>query len=194
MSRLKSASRVPTLEGKSVRLRAPVLEDSQWRQALGHNPDITRMFGGFIRAPKSMTRVDAESWVQHLIDDPYAWIIDAEGSGIGEARLHHLNQQDQTASLAIGILDSAKLGRGLGCEAVSLLVEHAFNGLGLHRLSARVLAFNERAIGCYQSCGFFMEDRERESCRIGVQRYDDLVMGLLATDSARRLAADRRAG
>jgi len=46
----------------------------------------------------------------------------------------------------------------------------------------RVLAFNERAIRCDQACGFAVEGRERQSCRIGEERFDDIIMGLLAPE------------
>lgn len=114
--------------------------------------------------------------------DPHAWVIEVSGQGIGEIRLHRVDLHDQSASLAIGILDPARLGRGLGREAITLLARHAFTSMGLNRLSTRVLAFNERAIRCYRACGFVIEGRERESCRIGEDRFDDIIMDLLARE------------
>jgi len=39
-----------------------------------------------------------------------------------------------------------------------------------------------RTIRCYEACGFVIEGRERQSCLIGEERYDDIIMGLLAPD------------
>jgi RimJ/RimL family protein N-acetyltransferase len=60
-----------------------------------------------------------------------------------------------------------------------LAIRHAFEQLGLHRLSIRVLASNTRAVRCYEKCGFKVEGRERESARVSESWEDDLIMGLL---------------
>ena len=51
-------------------------------------------------------------------------------------------------------------------------------------MDLRVLAYNERAIRCYLSCGFVEEGRERESALVDGERYDDLIMGVLAHEYA----------
>ena len=63
-------------------------------------------------------------------------------------------------------------------------MRHAFDDLGLRRVDLRVLAYNERAIRCYLSCGFVEEGRERESALVDGERYDDLIMGVLAHEYA----------
>jgi len=169
----------PILKGLRLSLRPAREEDALWRQRLGYDPEIVRMFGGTVGSTM-MSSEAAEHWAQTLIADRHNWIIDLGEQGIGEIRLHHINAQDQTASLAIGIFDRAQLGRGLGREAISLVAQHGFDTLNLHRLGVRVLAFNARAIRCYRACGFRVEGRERQSCRIGDERHDDIIMGLLA--------------
>ncbi|MNW10242.1 Spermidine N(1)-acetyltransferase [compost metagenome] len=57
---------------------------------------------------------------------------------------------------------------------------HAFGELGLHRVSLRVLAFNERAIASYRKSGFSIEGREREAALIDGAWHDDIMMGILA--------------
>jgi RimJ/RimL family protein N-acetyltransferase len=117
-------------------------------------------------------------WVQA---HPCAWIIEHEHL-IGDIRLDNINDQDRRASLAIGIADPAALGQGLGTEAIGLVAAHAFGPMVLHRLTVRVLAFNERAIRAYQKCGFRVEGRERESACIDGAWHDDVIMGLLASE------------
>lgn len=70
----------------------------------------------------------------------------------------------------------------MGRELIKLVLSHAFGTMGLHRVDLRVLAFNERAIRCYRSCGFVEEGRERESARIGDVWHDDIIMGILAEE------------
>jgi RimJ/RimL family protein N-acetyltransferase len=60
-----------------------------------------------------------------------------------------------------------------------LVLDFAFNTLRLHRVSVRVLAYNERAIRSYQKCGFTIEGRERETVFVDGKWRDDVIMGLL---------------
>jgi RimJ/RimL family protein N-acetyltransferase len=66
-----------------------------------------------------------------------------------------------------------------------LLLGHAFDGLGLHRLSVRVLSHNARAIRAYEKCGFVFEGRERESALIDGAWHDDVIMGLIDREFVR---------
>lgn len=169
---------VPTLQGETVLLRPPRIEDAAARLALGNHPEIVRMYGGGRERARAITPADAERWVQSLLNHPCAWIIDA-GSAIGSIRLDRIDLHDRRASLAIGIDDPTRLGRGLGTEAIRLVLQHAFTDLSLHRIAVRVLAFNQRAIRVYQKCGFRIEGLEREAASIDGAWYDDVIMGLL---------------
>jgi RimJ/RimL family protein N-acetyltransferase len=51
--------------------------------------------------------------------------------------------------------------------------------MALHRVDLRVLEFNTGAIPCYRACGFVEEGRERESCVLEGEWYDDIFMGVL---------------
>ena len=171
----------PILEGRRVTLRPFVDADIAARLALGRDPEIHRLYGGSRKDLRPLTLEDAQGWVRSLRRQPYAWALDHHGL-IGHVRLHGVNTLDRRASLAIGIESPASLGQGLGTEAIRLVIDHAFGEMGLHRLSLRVLALNERAIRAYQKCGFRVEGREREAALIDGVWHDDLIMGLLATD------------
>lgn len=177
-----SSNSLPILSGPNVRLRPPEARDWAARFALGNSPDIHRLFGGDPSQFRPLSEDAARSWVQAQMQERFAWIIEHDQKLIGALRLHSVNYADQRAVLAIGILDETSLGKGLGVEAMHLLAKHAFGPLGLHRLSLRVLDFNTRAIAAYRKVGFVEEGRERESGLIDGTRYDDVLMGLLASD------------
>lgn len=172
----------PTLQGPRVLLRAACADDVAARFALGNTPEIQAMFGADPSQVRAITQDAAEAWVQNQISEPHAWVIEADGKLIGSVRLHSVNHADQRANIAIGILDPDALGKGYGPEAMRLLAHHAFETMGLHRLTCRVLAFNDRAASAYEKVGFVVEGRERESALIGKERHDDLIMGLLPSD------------
>jgi RimJ/RimL family protein N-acetyltransferase len=175
----------PLLRGTAVLLRYPQRQDGAVRLALGRDPGIMRMFGADAADVPPMTAAQAGQWVEDLTAHPYAWVVEHHGQCLGEVRLDGLNPHDARARLAIGLYDPAKLGMGLGREAVRLVLAHAFGPLGLNRVSLRVVAYNTRAIRCYRACGFVEEGREREAALFGGTWHDDIMMGVLAREFAR---------
>jgi RimJ/RimL family protein N-acetyltransferase len=178
-----SSNSLPTLKGKRVTLRRPSEDDFQARLKLGADAEIFRMYGGNLSDLCPMTEDAAKRWVQRLVDQDYAWIIEA-GSLIGQIRLYQVDVRDTRASLSIGIEDASQLGKGLGSEAIALALGYAFNVLGLHRVSVRVVDYNLRAIRAYRKCGFVIEGREREAAFVDGIWHDDLMMGILDREYA----------
>ena len=172
----------PVLTGPRVTLRDVAKGDAAARLALGNTPEIQAMFGADPNQLRPLTEDAAAAWVQSVADDQYAWVIETKGVLLGSIRLHSVNHADKRANIAVGILNTADLGRGLGTEAMRLLARHAFDVLNLHRLTSRVLAFNDRAIAAYKKVGFVQEGRERESALIGQDWHDDVILGLLPAD------------
>jgi hypothetical protein len=91
-----------------------------------------------------MEAAAARRWLRRLLEIEYAWIIET-GTLIGQIRLESVDLRDRRANLLVGIEDSAQLGKGLGTEAIILVLGYAFNILKLHRLSLRVVEYNLRA-------------------------------------------------
>jgi RimJ/RimL family protein N-acetyltransferase len=180
-SGLLAASMV-RLNGRNIELRPASFGDVDARLSLGNPAEIVEMFGIGQDDVKPLTRDGAIRWVQNLIDHPNAWIIAFQGRLIGDIRLDRLNVIDRRALMAIGIYDPQLLGKGLGSEAICLVLHHAFTELRLHRIGIRVLAYNTRAIRAYEKCGFTIEGREREAAFVNGVWHDDMMMGLLETD------------
>ena len=101
---------------------------------------------------------------------------------IGTIGLTSINHQHRTAELGVGIGEHDCWGRGLGTEATRLIVDYAFNVLGLHNVMLRVFSYNERAIRAYQKVGFKEIGRRRESQRIGPRVYDVVLMDCVASE------------
>jgi RimJ/RimL family protein N-acetyltransferase len=184
---------VPDLDGERVSLRRARPEDIEARRKLGNDPDIVRMYGGDSTNARPMTEEEAERWVQRLLDHDHAWIIEA-GALIGEIRLDRVDLWDKRAALAVGIADKTRLGQGLGTEAVRLVLRYAFDVLNLHRISARVLDYNTRAIRAYEKCGFVVEGRERESAHVAGKWHDDVMMGVLHNEFESATQRSKRDG
>ena len=69
---------------------------------------------------------------------------------VGTIALWNINGvKNRDANLGL-TLREASWGKGYGTELMTWLVDHAFRGLGLHRLSLEVFVFNERACAVYK--------------------------------------------
>lgn len=158
----------PAISGRTVLLRTATSDDIEARLALGNDPEIIQMFGLSKTDVKPMSREKATRWVQSIISNPYAWVIEVNGEFAGEIRLDRVDRTDRRASMAIGM-----------CEAIRLLLQYAFADLELHRIGVRVLAYNQRAIRAYEKCGFIIEGREREAAFVDGAWHDDVVMGIV---------------
>ena len=175
----------PHLTGSSVVLRPPRDGDVDARLALGNHADIVAMYGIDAKNMPAYSRDMASKSIQSIAENRHAWIIEAGGAPIGGIRLHAMDLKDRRASLAIGLWDRDLLGKGYGTEAISLVLAHAFDTLGLHRIGVRVLSFNQRAIRAYEKCGFVVEGRERETAFVNGIWHDDIMMGLLESEFVR---------
>ncbi|WP_167784714.1 GNAT family N-acetyltransferase [Ramlibacter rhizophilus] len=131
-----------------------------------------------------VTRADHERWFERVRRDPSLRIfaIDEVPGGrlVGSAQLLDISPLHRSAQLQIRIGEADARGRGIGTEAVRLLLAQAWGELGLHRVALTVRADNARAIRAYEKCGFVREGLLRDAALIE-GRYVDLVcMGVLS--------------
>lgn len=91
-----------------------------------------------------------------------------------------------------GITKSAMLGYWMGVDhagkgymrkAVSAIVDHAFNDLGLRRVEAACIPTNERSIALLKKSGFREEGYAREYLEINGTREDHVLFALLKRES-----------
>jgi aminoglycoside 6'-N-acetyltransferase len=110
-------------------------------------------------------------------------VIEVRGSVAGAIQYDEVTDPRYRSAGIDLFLGSAWQGRGLGREAIGVLVRHLFEVRGHHRLTIDPAARNERAIRCYEAAGFarvgVMRQYERDTD--GVRR-DGLLMELLADD------------
>jgi RimJ/RimL family protein N-acetyltransferase len=101
---------------------------------------------------------------------------------IGRCLLFGLNKTDRTAEIGIFIGEKDCWGKGYGAEAMTLLLDYAFNLLNLNSVMLGVFSFNERAISLYRRLGFREIGRRREARIIGPDKHDAILMDLLASE------------
>ena len=78
---------------------------------------------------------------------------------VGVTGLHSIDHINQTAEFGITIGEADYWSQGLGTEAITILVGHAFGRLNLRHVFLRVLGNNPRGKRCYEKCGFVERGR-----------------------------------
>lgn len=98
---------------------------------------------------------------------------------IGFARLYHIRWAHGYAQVQIGIGESGERRKGYGCEALSLILQYAFEELNLYRLAAWIPEYNQPALQLFQALGFAEEVRRREAVNRETRRWDLIHLALL---------------
>jgi len=169
------------IHGERVRLRAVEREDIPRFLKWLNDPDLRRFLNMYL----PLSRAQEEEWFEQQLKDEGQRLFaieTMEGEHIGNIGLHRINWKDRCAELGVFIGESQFWGQGYGADAVRTLVRLAFEEMGLHRISLRVFDFNERAIRCYEKCGFRQEGRLREGHFTAGGYHDVLLLGVLARE------------
>lgn len=167
---------LPRLVGDSVTLRPGTPEDVAVLRKILAEPSVAHWWG----EPDSLEAISA-----NLLGEGEAFLLVIEVDGDVAGGIQYTEGIDPMYRHA-GIdiyLTSRRHGRGLGVEAVTLLVRFLLDERHHHRLIIDPAVDNVRAIRCYQSVGFrpvgIMRQYERRAD--GAFR-DGLLMDLLAAD------------
>lgn len=105
-----------------------------------------------------------------------------EGRLIGNCGLIKMDSINRKAELGIFIGEEDYLNQGYGSEAIHLLLDYGFGILNLNSIFLRCYAFNTHAARCYEKCGFKYAGRFRQAKIINGEKYDELLMDILAED------------
>ncbi|KAA1469808.1 acyl-CoA N-acyltransferase [Dentipellis sp. KUC8613] len=100
------------------------------------------------------------------------------GKYVGNTSLRGVDPKNRDADVGL-MIDQEFQGKGYGTEIMKWLVEYAFKGLGLHRLSLSVYGNNPAGIALYKKTGFIQEGVKREALWIDGGWVDEIEMGIV---------------
>jgi Acetyltransferases, including N-acetylases of ribosomal proteins len=176
-----------SITGERIDLRRHVPDNLGAFRRWYADPEVARLTR-YQEGPMQIAEIDRFFQARVVGPDSLALAIHLRDTGrlIGTCAFSQLDGDNGSALFHITIGEKDAWGQGFGTEATALMLEHAFERLGLHRVALSVFAFNERAIRAYRKAGFVVEGRSRQSIWRDGRYWDELQMSMLDTDWAVR--------
>jgi len=136
------------------------------------------------RSYRTMTLQDEKQYLEKTSNTKNVFaIIDSEkDETIGTVGLHEIDNINRTATLGIFIGNKSYWNKGYGTEAIQLILDFGFNYLNLNNIDLALMEFNQRALKCYEKCGFKEIGRKRKCKFINGKYYDSILMDILAEE------------
>jgi RimJ/RimL family protein N-acetyltransferase len=174
----------PTLIGDLVVLRPVCVADAPALFSSMLDPEVHRLTG----THTTFGLEELERWyasrAEHHDRLDLAIVERATGECVGEAVLNDLDASNCSCSFRIALFGRRFFGRGLGTEATRMILGHAFDVVGVHRVALEVYAFNPRARHVYEKVGFVHEGTKRDALRWDGAWIDAQTMAVLAHEWA----------
>jgi len=162
------------LKGKRVRLRPLEMSDLERCTIWVNDPDVRK----FVTVMFPLSSMQEQSYIfdsTNPKDRVRLAIETSEGVHIGNIDIIGINWIDRTATTGTMIGDKKYWSKGYGTEAKMILLEYAFNTLGLRKLHSAAYAYNERSINYSLKCGYKIIGRKKQE-RFHDGAYHDVVM------------------
>jgi [ribosomal protein S5]-alanine N-acetyltransferase len=174
---------LPVLDGAGITLRELRLEDAPALLTLLTTDEVTR----FISPPP--TTIDGFerfiTWANREREAGrylcFAVVPDGYDTAVGLFQVRQLDPMFMTAEWGFAI-GSAFWGTGLFTAGAQLVVDFAFEVIGVHRLEARAAVLNGRGNGALRKLGAVQEGILRKSFLRGGKKLDQALWAILPED------------
>jgi len=178
--------RLPTLETERLRLRWLEERDVEPLYEVFGDPAVMRYWSSPPLADKAAATALLHEIRDYFVSgELYQWgiaLADAD-QVIGTVTLADIDRAHRRAGVGFALAQPA-WGQGYATEAVTRLIEHAFEDLELHRLEADVDPRNAPSLRLLQRLGFQREGLLRERYHLAGEIQDSVMLGLLRREWA----------
>lgn len=175
------------IQGQGLYLRPYTLHDAQAVLAGANEPVGRKLTGTQVIFTLEQVIAYIEN-SQAGVDDSRAGFVIClpDGTVTGEVVINQIDPDNRSANIRIALFDEQYFGKGLGSEALRLMLNYGFETLKLHRISLGVYTFNPRAIHVYEKLGFRREGALRDALYYDGAYHDEIVMSILEGEWGQR--------
>ncbi|OPA73750.1 GNAT family N-acetyltransferase [Paenibacillus selenitireducens] len=170
------------LEGSRVYLRPLNMEDAEMYYHTLYQPETRRLTG----TQQHFTKHQIEQYIANKSTDSSSVLLlialQENDEVIGDIAIQDIHEMNRSANLRIAITHSQHQGRGLGQEAILLMLDYGFGIRHLHRIELEVFAYNPRAQHVYEKIGFVQEGIRRQGLFYDHQYHDVILMSMLTAE------------
>lgn len=171
------------IRGERIILREYRESDKERIREWVNDPEVTRNLSNiFIRGhTEPMSSGFVDRILRNEDRNGFYYIIARreDGEYLGQIDLAGIDWYNRRGTLAIVIPDRENRGKGIGSEAIRLLLDYAFNRINLHKVELEVYEYNKGAYELYLRLGFVEEGRRRARVYRDGRYYDSIDMGIL---------------
>ena len=113
--------------------------------------------------------------------DNFFWaiILKETGRHIGNIKLGPINRKHGFADLGIIIGEKPCWGKGFATEAITLVVDYAFEKLKLNKLTAGAYANNIGSVKAFKNAGFLIEGIRKRQYLYNKKYVDGVLLGCI---------------
>lgn len=150
-----------------------------------NNPELQQ----FLSRPRIASRDEEVEWIRNTWERRqkgeafvFGIFLHEQNQYIGNIELRIVNRIAQRGELGISIFNPHYWNKGIGTEAVTLILNFGFSSLNLRTIELEVFDFNKRAQACYKKVGFIEVGRKRQAHFVNGQFHDIILMDISSTE------------
>ena len=173
------------IEGRTTALRAIEEQDLAQLLAWRNRPELRRFF----REYRELNAAQQRQWFDARVNgDPstrmFAIVDAASQRLLGACGLCYIDWVNRTADFSIYIgADGLYIDHRFAPDAARALIRYGFEELGLHRLWSEIYAFDNAKTAFFESLGWQLDGRHRQTHWAEGAWHDSLYFSLLSTDT-----------
>ena len=117
-------------------------------------------------------------WIKSKIENnDYVFSMLEKDTNMFIGNVELMDYDGKSAELAISITEGMQ-NKHYGQEAITIMINYAFNVLGLEQLNAVVFSHNERSLHCLEKYGFVKYKEVKNVKQLNEKEIDDVYLKL----------------
>jgi diamine N-acetyltransferase len=171
-----------TLKGTNIYLRALEPEDLEFIYAIENNELVWEVSNTETPYSRFLIRQYLENAHQDIYEAKQlrlAICLNNSQEAIGLIDLFDFDPKNNRAGVGILINDAQNRNKGIGSEALALIIDYSFEQLQLHQLYANIGTDNEISIQLFTKFGFQKIGIKKDWIKVNNRYKDELLFQLI---------------